>query len=64
MKGCTSNIKGLTTKEKLNIIPLVSYDVLIRMDWMESHKAIINCLNKTFTCVDDEGNDIMVKGIP
>ena len=33
------------------------------MDWLESHKVVINCLDKTFTCVGDEGRDQVVKGI-
>lgn len=34
------------------------------MDWLESHRSINNCLNKTFTCIDDEGRDRTIKGIP
>ena len=49
---------------KLNVLPLGSYDVLIGMDWMEKHKIVLNCFEKTFTCLDDKGEIVTVKGIP
>ena len=34
------------------------------MDWLEKHRVILNCLDKTFTCVDDKGNHVKIIGIP
>ena len=34
------------------------------MDCMERHKVILNCLDKNFTCVRDEGNCNTIIGIP
>ena len=48
----------------MNIFPLGSYEVLIGMDWLESDKEIINRLDKTFTCIDDEGKERTIRGIP
>ena len=45
----------MDTLVNLNILPLGSYQILIGMDWLESHKAIINCLHKSFGYVDEEG---------
>lgn len=33
------------------------------MDWLEKHKVVINCLDKTFTCVNDEGKECKLHGI-
>ena len=55
---------GLFTCEKLNIFLLDSYDILIGMDWLEAHKVKIDCYNKTFECMDEEGNPRVVRGIP
>ena len=52
------------TQVKLNVLPLGSYDVLIGMDWLEKHQVILNCFQKTFTCLNDKGERISVKGIP
>ena len=48
----------------MNILPLGSYDLLIGMDWLEKHRVMPNYYDKTFTCMDDNGNTINVKGIP
>ena len=46
------------------MLPLESYDILIGMDWLEAHRAKIDCYNKTFECLDKEDNLRVVKGIP
>ena len=46
------------------MIPHRSYDVLIGMDWLEAHRERLDCCNKTFECLDDEGNLRVVKGFP
>lgn len=33
-----------------------SYDMLIGMDCLETHKVKLDCFSKTFKCEDDEGN--------
>ena len=48
----------------LNVLPLGSYDVLIGMDWLEAHRVKLDCYNKTFECMDEEGNPVVVRGIP
>ena len=49
---------------KLNVLPLGSYDLLIGMDWLEQHKVVLNCYDKTFTCVNSNEQPVTVKGIP
>ena len=34
------------------------------MDWLEAHRVKLNCYNKTFECLDEDGNLIFVRGIP
>ena len=57
-------LNDFLTHVNINIFPLRSYDLLIRMDWLEGHKFLLNCFDKTFTCIDNNGNNIKVKGIP
>ena len=54
---------GQVTYEYLNGLPSGSYDILMRMDWLEAHRAKLDCYNKTFACLDEEGNLRVVKGI-
>ena len=49
---------------KLNVLPLGSYDLLISMDWLEQHRVILNCYDKTFTCLNSDEKPVSVKGIP
>jgi hypothetical protein len=48
----------------VNIIPLGSYDCLIGMDWLEKHHVILDCYNKTITCLDEEGKQGKIQVIP
>jgi hypothetical protein len=48
----------------LNIIPLGSYDILIGMDWLDKHHVVLYFHNKTFACLDGNGKQSTVKGVP
>ena len=52
------------THVNVNILPLGSYDLSIGMYWLEEHKVVLNCFDKTFTCIDDNANNIKVKQVP
>ena len=54
----------LNTHVDLNILPLGSNDFLMGMDWLENHNVILHYHNKSFICMDYNGNTIKVKGIP
>jgi hypothetical protein len=64
VKSCPVEMKGLSTKDELNILPLGSYDCLIVMDSLDQHHALLDCHNKEFTFLDEEGNHKIVQGIP
>jgi hypothetical protein len=64
INSCLMDMNGLNTKANLNILPLCSYDCLIGMDWLEQHHALLDCHNKSFTCLDEEGELRKVHGIP
>jgi hypothetical protein len=58
------DMNGLRTNANLNILPLGSYDFLIGSDWLDQHHVFLDCHNKEFTCLDEEGNLRIVQGIP
>jgi hypothetical protein len=64
VKSCLIDMNGLNTKADLNILPLGSYDFLIGMDWLHQHHTLLDCHNKEFTCLDEEGKLRRVQGIP
>jgi hypothetical protein len=54
--GCSLNLGEFFTRANLYIMILGSYDVVIDMDWLESHEAILSCKTKQLSLVDDEGH--------
>jgi len=64
VRGFYISMTIVNTNVDLNIIPLGSYDILIRMDWLGKHHVVLDCNNKIFTCLDEEGKHSTVKGVP
>ena len=61
---CSNYQDQFETFVKLNVLPLGSYGKLIGMDWLEQQRVVLNCYDKTFTCINNDGKLISVKGIP
>jgi hypothetical protein len=61
--ACQFIVNELPTRAILNMLPLGSYDMLIGMDWLVSHKTKLDCYNKTLECEDEEGGKITLQGI-
>jgi hypothetical protein len=55
---------GLNTKVDVNITPFNSYDCLIGMDWLEKHHTVLDYYNNRSTCLDEEGKQGKIQGIP
>jgi hypothetical protein len=64
VRSCSISLNNVNTSIDLNIIPLGCYDILIGMDWLEKHRAILDCHNKIFACLDGNGKQSTVKGVP
>jgi hypothetical protein len=60
---CPIIVNGFHTQDTLNVLPLGSYDMLIDMDWLDSHKDKIDYYIKTLKCEDDKGERINLQGI-
>jgi predicted aspartyl protease len=50
---CELNLDGQNIKTHLNILPLGSYDMIIVMDWLEQHKAVLDCYTEIISYKDD-----------
>jgi predicted aspartyl protease len=46
---CEFSLDGQNTNTNMNILPLGSYDIIIGMDWLEKHKAILDFYEKSLT---------------
>ena len=63
VKYCEVKLNGFPTKLNLNILPLRSYDILIGMDLLEQHHAMLDFLHKSILCTDSQGNEVKIQGI-
>ena len=52
---CPIKLVELNTLVNVNVLPLISYDMLVRMDWIEDHRAKVGCFNKRVTCLNEQG---------
>ena len=57
------DLNYLKTSADLIILPLVAYNIMLGMDWLEKQHVILDCLNKNLTCIDDQGNYNVVYGV-
>jgi hypothetical protein len=64
VRSYSISLNGVNTCIDLNIIPLGSYDIMIGIDWLDKHHVVLDCHNKTFTCLDGNGKQRTVKGVP
>jgi hypothetical protein len=60
--GCHINLGYFVMKSNLYVTILGSYDIVIGMEWSESHDVILNCKMKRFILIDDEGNKRVIVG--
>jgi hypothetical protein len=57
------SLGGQNIKTNMNILPLGYYDVIIRMDWLERHKAVLYCYEKSLKYKDKNDTARTVQGI-
>jgi predicted aspartyl protease len=57
-------LDGQKIRTNLNILPLGSYDMIIGMDWLEQHKAVLDCYTKILSYKDNFGTVRTTQGIP
>ena len=52
-----------TTRLKVYVIALGTYDLIIGMDWLEAHRAMVDCFTKTVLCVDNERRPVEIHDV-
>jgi hypothetical protein len=62
VKDCNNNLGDFVTSVNLYITILGSYDIVIGMDWLELHDAILNCKMKRLSLIDDLGQSREIVG--
>jgi hypothetical protein len=52
-----------TTRLKVYVTTLGTYDLIIGMDWLEDHQSMVHYFSKRVLCVDDEGRPVEIHGV-
>ena len=60
--GCSLNLGEFVPRANLYVMILGSYDVIISIDYLESHEAILNCKTKRLSLVNDERQRRVIVG--
>eukprot|EP00253_Pinus_taeda_P031671 PITA_31671 len=63
VNNCSFTIADQPVTADLNVLPLGSYDLLIRMDWLEKHWSLVDCKTKVIYYQDQQGNRKEMQGI-
>ncbi|XP_073061744.1 uncharacterized protein [Primulina eburnea] len=61
MKACPIQVNEETLFSDLIVIPTIEFDVLLGMDWISSHRAIIDCVEKMVRFPIEEGDNKVFK---
>jgi hypothetical protein len=61
--NCLVDLGVCTTRLKVYVTALGAYDIIIGMDWLEAHRALVDCFAKRVLCVDDEGRPVEIQGV-
>jgi predicted aspartyl protease len=61
--NCIVDLGVCTTRLKVYVSALGAYDLIIGMDWLAAHRALIDCFAKKVLCVDDEGRLVEIQGV-
>ena len=62
MQECPLDLGLCVTNVNLYVTPLGHYDVVIGMDWLEAHWAVLSCQRKTLHFLSDEGQSMVIHG--
>jgi hypothetical protein len=61
VNNCILDLGVCTTRLKVYITTLGAYDLIIGMDWLAAHRALVECFAKRVLCVNDEGRPVEIQ---
>jgi hypothetical protein len=60
VNNCIVDLGVCTTRLKVYVNAHGAYDLIIGMDWLEAHRALVDCFAKRVLCVDDEERPVEI----
>jgi hypothetical protein len=63
VNNCLVDLGVCTTRLKMYITGIGTYDLIIGMDWLEAHRAMVYCFAKRVLCIDNEGRSVEIHSV-
>lgn len=60
VKECIVDLGVCSIKLKVYVTALGTYDLIIRMEWLESHQTFIDCYMKRIPYITNEGETTQI----
>ncbi|KAG5540501.1 hypothetical protein RHGRI_020647 [Rhododendron griersonianum] len=61
-RSCEIEVSGLRMTYDLRVLDMVDFDVILGMDWLSAHRAVIDCYRKIVTAYSFDGTCFRFKG--
>jgi hypothetical protein len=61
--NCLMDLGVCTIRLKVYVTALETYDLIIGMEWLESHRVMVDYFPKKVFFVDDEGRSVEIHGV-
>ena len=58
-RGCELEISGILLTMDLRIMDMLDFDVILGMDWMMTHRVIIDCERRRVIIYTQDGTRVM-----
>ena len=61
-RGCELEISGILLTIDLMVMDMTEFDVILRMDWLTTHRFVIDCEHRRVTANTQDGTRVMFHG--
>ena len=61
-RGCELEISGILLMVDLRVMEMSEFEVILRMDWLMTHRVIIDCDHMRVTAYTPDGTCVVFQG--
>ena len=61
-RGCELEILGILLTLDLRVMDMTEFDIILGMDWLTTHRVVIDCERMRVTAYTQDGTRVMFQG--
>ena len=61
-RGCELEISGILLRLDLRVMDMTEFDVILRMDWLTTHRVVIDCERRKVTAYTQDDTRVTFQG--